>query len=302
MPQKRSKNGFPRDNFFLATSLFKRWGSISPPPVEKILLHFSPQVKEIRDGIFILKKMTGCPADIFTALNINNYCEALGIPTLIKSSKIVELFGADSPVSVYDVACFLNKHNYKGELRVIDISRFPLDATRSYIEQYNFALKPEQFNLINNSVLDMDASSKVDLIISDVLSLYLSPEELNTLSRKVADRLTAGGLYVSRDLVEPNGPPTFKKRVVSGHAEALGLKKFLEENFGIKMGISEIEEKQKRIYDNIKWYSRKSLKDYTVPFEKNGLRLKLSIPITCDSIFRTTHPRIFYVNVFEKQT
>ena len=279
---------------------------LQPPSPDEIVATFTPEIDENENGIYVLKEMSGLPRDIFIALNMGDSSISSGLYSEISSFNNVELFGAAGPFSIYDVACFLESHEYQGELRVVDISSFPLDATRPYLERGSFGLRPDQFSLVNSSVLDLDTSLNADLILADVLSLYLSPEDLHRLATNTVRRLSSGGLYITRDLVEPHGPPPPQKSSVSGQNKAsklqeFMLQEFIEDNYEVKMSLEEIQKRQDSIWAGIDTFPRNSVSEYTVPFLEAGLSLKQSIPITSEAIYRTENPRVFYVNVFEKK-
>lgn len=296
------KTGFPRrDTFFIASRLLKSWSSVEPPKPDEIVATFSPEIVKRENGIFVLKEISGWPRDIFTALNIGDQSASLDLRSKIRNSNNVELFGASGPHSIYDVACFLGSHGYQGKLRVVDIASFPLEATRPYLKRGTFGLRSNQFNLANSSVLDLDLAESADLILADVLSLYLSPKELSQLAVSTAERLSDSGLYITRDLVEPSGPPPPQKRSVSGQNEATELQKFISDNYGVKMSLEEIQKRQDGIWAGIDTYPRSRVDDYIDPFRGAGLVLKQSIPITSEAIYETESPRIFYINVFEKK-
>lgn len=292
---------FPRGDFFIATCLQRYWNSVKPPSWDKIIATFAPEIVRIENGVHVLKQISGMPRDIFIGLNVGDPSFLPILQSKVKSYNNVELFGAAGPVSIYDVACFLRSSEYQGELRVVDISSFPLDATRPYLEKGSFGLRPDQFNLVNSSVLDLGADSSADLILADVLSLYLSPDDLYRLAANTAQRLNSGGLYITRDLVEPNGSPPPQKWGVAGQNKVPVLQEFLRENYGIEMSAEEIQERLDHIWTGIRTYPRSRVDDYTDPFREAGLALRLSIPTTSEAIYKTKNPRIFYVNVFEKK-
>jgi len=142
---RREKTGFTREDFFIAYCLQKYWDSLQPPSPDEIVATFTPEIDENENGIYVLKEMSGLPRDIFIALNMGDSSISSGLYSEISSFNNVELFGAAGPFSIYDVACFLESHEYQGELRVVDISSFPLDATRPYLERGSFGLRPDQF-------------------------------------------------------------------------------------------------------------------------------------------------------------
>jgi len=299
--RRKGKTGFPREDFFIALCLQKYWDSVEPPEPTEIIAAFTPEVARTENEIHVLKGMSGLPRDIFIGLNLGDPSFLSSFHHKVNSFDDVELFGAAGPFSVYDVACFLNSQEYQGRLRVVDVSSFPLDATRPYIEKGNFGLRPDQFSLVNSSVLDLDPNSSADLILADVLSLYLSSDELHRLAANTTQRLRSGGLYITRDLVEPNGPPPPHKRNVSGQNKNPELQKFIEDNYGIKMSLEEIQKRQDGVWAGIDTFSRVSVDEYTAPFLEVGFDLKQSIPITSEAIYETENPRVFYVNVFEKK-
>lgn len=297
----KGKTGFPREDFFIALYLQKYWDSVEPPKPTEVIAAFTPEVVRNENGIHVLNGMSGLPRDIFIGLNLGDPSFLPGFYQEVRGFEDVELFGAAGPFSVYDVACFLSSHECQGALKVVDVSSFPLDATRPYIEKGNFGLRPDQFSLVNSSVLDLDLNLSADLILADVLSLYLSSDELHRLAANTAQRLNSGGLYITRDLVEPNGPPPPQKSSVSGQNKNSELQKFIEQNYGIKMSLEEIQERQDGVWAGIDTFPRVIVDEYTAPFLEAGLNLRQSIPITSDAIYRTENPRVFYVNVFEKK-
>jgi len=299
--RRKGKTGFPREDFFIALCLQKYWGSLEPPKSTDVIATFTPEVARTENGIHVLKGMSGLPRDIFIGLNLGDPAFLSSFHHKVRGFDNVELFGAAGPFSIYDVACFLNSHEYQGGVKVVDVSSFPLDATRPYIEKGNFGLQPNQFSLVNRSVLDLNPNSSVNLILADVLSLYLRPDDLRRLAANTAQRLNGGGLYITRDLVEPNGPPPPQKSSVSGQNINFELQRFIEDNYRIKMSLEEIQERQDGVWAGIDTFSRVSVDEYITPFREAGLALKQSIPITSETIYRTKNPRVFYVNVFEKK-
>lgn len=299
-PESSESGGFPHNRFFLAYNLYRCWHSVKPPDSTEVVNAFAPDVVNIENGIFVLKGMIGLPREIFMGLYLGDRSFLLELQSKIRNGwRMVELHGAAGPYSVYDMACFLNHHGFSGILRVVDISNFPLDATRPYINQGNFGLKPDQFELVNESVLNLDPNLPVDAAFADVLTLYLSEDELEKYAERVTSRLTAGGFFITRDLVEPNGPPPPEKRSVAGKIDITELQRFLEKNFRIYTSQKEIQQMLDTMWTKVRTYPRKDVREYINPFCNAGLKLCQSIPTTTDG-YPTDNPRIFYVNIFGK--
>ena len=281
-------------------SFLQSWGSLIPPSELEVKRQWSDPKPRLQDGIYIYPSLTGFPSDIF--MSIENEPTLLSqVTDRIKHASNVVLLGAISIRSVIDTATYLEEKGFKGKLTVYDIQETPLEIDRIYQE---FGLLPKDINIefVLQDVLKLEQYASVDLVISDVLGYYLTPEQYQTLGNAISRMLKQTGLWITRELVEPNGPPKPEERNASGKRESdptNPLNKYIERLFGVRLDAKIIDDFEKTKWVRIPTYTRKSIAEYTsgIPVE---LRMLGVIPMTTVKQLDSENTRIFNSVVYIK--
>ncbi len=281
-------------------SFLQSWGSLIPPSELEVKRQWYNPKPRLQDGLAIYPSLTGFPSDIF--MSIENEPTLLSqVTDKINHASNAVLLGVISIRSVIDTATYLKEKGFKGRLTVYDIQEAPLEIDRIYQE---FGLLPKEitFEFVQQDVLKIEKDTSADLIISDVLGYYLTPEQYQTLGNVISRMLKQHGLWITRELVEPNGPPEPEERDASGKRESDPINPFnqyIEKLFGFKLDTKIIDEFEKTKWVIVPTYTRKSLDEYTssIPIELKMLGL---IPITTVKQIESENPRIFNSVVYRK--
>lgn len=119
----------------------------------------------------------------------------------------------------------------------------------------------------------------------------------------VSHNLKHDGLWIARELVEPNGAPKPVDRNACGKKESDPsdpLNKFIKRVFDVSLTQAVIDEFEQTKWIKTPTYSRKSVADYQkdVP---NDLRPMGTIPVTSDKLFNSENPRIFNTFGYQKE-
>lgn len=287
------------------SSFYPEWDSLLPPPENKItdLWLNRRKIPEIsKDGITVYPQLQGSPADIFLSLSETNSEVQKTIDDRISIAKQVMLFGAISIPSVMETITWLKTKEFKGKLSIFDISSVPIEVGKVYKK---FGLLSSNFDVefIKSDVLSLpQETSKADLIISDVLGYYLTPEQYTRLTGVIENTLSNSGLWLTRELVEPQGAPNPEDRTVlklSPDERTNGFNRFIERLFSIKLPVEDIQQ-----FENTRWaiaqtYSRRTGEEYRVNLPA-GLKVVDTINVTSEALIKAQQQRIFETSIISK--
>jgi hypothetical protein len=284
------------------SEFYHRWGSLLPPNMEERVMETSHQPENVVqriDNCTVIPELIGSPVDLFNSLEFEKIGNQYN--NIVKEAKKVKLLGAISLPSVYDVIIWLKNKGFSGVLEVYDVSSIPLKIGQLY-QQLGLLPVGIQVNFINKSALEIQKDEQTDLIISDVLGYYLTHKEYSRLATAITDNLRSDGVWLTRELIEPNGEaPLDKKTVSRNHAEKLGsFNDFIEKQFGFKLDPEILEE-----WENTRWskspqYPRKSKEEYLADFPKT-LTLESDIQVSSTPLWNSENRRIFETMIFKKK-
>lgn len=287
-------------------SSFMKWGSLIPPPEREIINSWKGK-QAIPDlstnGVVVYPQLQGSPEDIFLALSGESKEIQRKIDDKISRAKQVMLFGAISVPSVVETATWLKTKGFKGKLSVFDISPIPVEIGRIYKK---FRLLPQGFNIefFQSDVLSLPSdTAKADLIISDVLGYYLTPEQYIKLMISVESTLTTDGIWLTRELIEPQGAPKPEDRTVSKLPPDKiidGLNEFIERIFKVRLPKRVIQDFINTRWVMVKTYPRCSEKDYFQALPET-LKIINSIRISSEALIKADQQRIFEICIIQKQ-
>lgn len=211
------------------------------------------------------------------------------------------MLGAISFPSLYDVAIWLREQGFKGTLEIYDISPVTLQIGKVY-QELGLLNDIPRIDFIHSDALNMQLSSAADIVVSDVLGYYLSPQRYNSLIDVVSRVLRKDGIWLTRELIEPNGAPPSDKRHARGvDSEGLSdFNKFTERLLGAKLTDEQLAEWINTQWLRIPTYSRATDKDY---FSKipEGLSLVADVKTSSPALYNNKQNRRFFETfVFKK--
>lgn len=283
------------------SAFYSSWGGLLPPNVtekkkKKPKTRLNAQkINELN----IISKLTGAPTDLFNSLQFDKVEDKYD--KIIKNAKRVKLLGAISLPSVYDVISWLKDKEFCGLLEVYDISSIPIKVGQLYKE---LGLLPTgiRVDFINESALELKKEEQTDLIISDVLGYYLTPEEYSKLASAVASNLRDGGIWLTRELIEPDAMVSVDLRSIGRNSSKYlaEFNDFIKKLFGFTLELKVLEEFQKTKWARVSQYTRKTKEEYLSPIP-NNLVLESSIAVTSKSLWNAENKRLFQTFVFKKQ-
>ncbi len=281
---------------------YHRWGSLLPPNITEREMEISHQVKDSVqriDDCVVVPELIGSPVDLFNSLELSNAGHKYD--ALVKKAQRVKLLGAISLPSIYDVIIWLKNKGFSGVLDVYDISSIPLKIGQSYQE---LGLLPAglQVNFINKPAQKIQKDGQSDLIISDVLGYYLTPEDYSVLASAVANNLNAGGVWLTRELIEPNGEASLDNKTVRrSYAERLNsFNDFIEKIFSFKLDLRILEEWENTRWSKAPQYSRKSKEEYLFRVPES-LFLDFDLRVSSKPLWDSVNRRIFETMAFFKK-
>ncbi|PIP63996.1 hypothetical protein COW96_04995 [Candidatus Roizmanbacteria bacterium CG22_combo_CG10-13_8_21_14_all_33_16] len=283
-------------------SSFSVWNSLMPPPEDKISNSWSGkmEIPELsRNRVIVFSQLHGSPAEIF--LSVSRVARDLQkeIDDEIIGAEQIMLFGAISIPNVVETLTWLKTKGFKGKLSVFDISPIPIGIGRIY-KQFGLISDAE---FIQSDVLSLPKNTpKADLIISDVLGYCLTPEQYVNLTRVVENTLSNGGLWLTRELIEPKGAPKPEDRSVSksdGDERINRINRLVKRLFNVELPIEDIQQ-----FENTRWnlaqtYPRHSGKDYQDALP-SGLENVSTIRISSQTLMQSDNPRIFETSIIKK--
>lgn len=282
-------------------SFLQSWGSLVPPEEQEIRKQWHEPRPSLQADLSVYPGLTGFPSDIFMSIENEPVILNQVVDSISRASDAV-LLGAISIRSVVDTATYLKEKGFKGKLTVYDIQEAPLEIDRIYHE---FGLLPKGLNIefIRQDVMKLEQRASADLVISDVLGYYLTPEQYRTLGSVITNILKQNGLWLTRELIEPNGPPIPEERNASGKRESdttNPLNDYIEKTLGIRLDEKDIDEFEKTKWTRIPTYPRNRIDEYisSVPGELKSLSV---IPFTTDQQLKSENRRIFNTIVYLKK-
>ncbi|MCS7092716.1 MAG: class I SAM-dependent methyltransferase [Patescibacteria group bacterium] len=187
-------------------------------------------------------------------------------------------------------------------MTVVDISAVPVEIGKRYRNLGLFTVNFE-ISFVQEDVLSLSTNDEnPDLIISDVLGYYLTHAQYTKLTEVIEDLLLEGGIWLTRELIEPHGSPDPRQLTVLeiGQENRIsGLNKFIHRVWGIELPIEDIQN-----FESIRWimyetHPRSSRDEYFANLPK-GLRVASSMATSTIGLINSEKPRIFEVAVIEK--
>lgn len=287
------------------SSMFSKWNSLIPPPEDKILNSWLAKIEipELSiNGITVFSQLQGSPAEIFLSLSRATGKLQKEIDEKIINAEQVMLFGAISITSVFEVLTWLITKEFKGKLSVFDISPIPINISRVYKK---LGLIPENFDVefIQSDVLSLPKDTpKADLIISDVLGYYLTPEQYRKLTGVIENTLSDNGMWLTRELIEPQGAPKPEDMSVGKSDNDEWIKRFdefVKQLFNVELPVEDIQQFEKTRWTLVQTYPRLSGEDYLNMLPPN-LRTLTTIRFSSEKLMKSDHPRIFETSIIEK--
>lgn len=287
-------------------SSFSGWNSLIPPPENEISNSWlgKTEIPELsRNGITVFSQLQGSPAEIFLSLSRVTRELQKEIDDKIINAECVMLFGAISIPSVVETLTWLKTKGFKGKLAVFDISPIPIGIGRIYKQ---LGLIPANFDVefIQSDVLSLPKDTpKADLIISDVLGYYLTPEQYVSLSDVIKNTLSNGGLWLTRELIEPQGAPKPEDMSVSksdGDEGVNAINRFVKRLLNVELPVEGIQQFEKTRWTLAPTYSRHSGKDYQNALP-SGLDILSTIRISSQTLMQSNNPRIFETSIIQKE-
>ncbi|MBU0569793.1 hypothetical protein KKB40_03355 [Patescibacteria group bacterium] len=284
-------------------SSFSGWNSLIPPPEDKISSAWLGKIEipELsRNGITVFSQLQGSPAEIFLSLSRVAKDLQKEIDDKIISAENVMLFGAISIPSVVETSTWLKTKGFEGKLSVFDISPIPIGIGRVYKQ---LGLIPANFDVefTQLDVLSLPKDTlKADLIISDVLGYYLTPDQYVSLTGVIKNTLSDGGLWLTRELIEPQGAPKPEDMSVS-KSDGNEINRFVKRLFNVELPVEDIQQ-----FENTRWtlaqtYPRHSGEDYRNALP-TGLKIVTTIGISSQTLMQSDNPRIFETSIIERQS
>lgn len=277
---------------------YHRWGGLHPvPPIPQK----KPSLIETKGGVKIYDELIGSPLDLFVSL------DGTGVETNIyritSRGKTAALLGAMSVPSMYDVIVWLRNNQFMGELFIYDICPVPLRIGQIY-NKLGLLGKTPIIQFINETALNIGELGEVDIVVSDVLGYYLCPDDYKNLIRAINQSLNNGGVWVTRELIEPYGMPPPNQRTVRGDigGKLADFGQFIQKTTGVKLPKKELRLWFERRWKKVVTYPRKSIEEY-IGEQEIPQRLSLAACIKTSStfLFNQNLPRIFATLVFRKK-
>ncbi len=284
-------------------SSFCGWGSLIPPSEKEIKsLWLDKKATSEYGDIKVFSQLRGSPSEIF--LSLLNMPDELQeqIDHEITNAAHVMLFGAISIPSVVEALTWLKTKQFRGRLLVYDISSIPILIGRLYQQ---FGLIPADFNVefIQSNVLSLPKNTpEANLIISDVLGYYLSPKQYTQLINVIKNTLSDNGTWLTRELVEPNGPPPPHARSVSKsdlNKRINTINEFVNRIFGVELPFETIQQFENQRWALVKTYSRQSGNEYLGNLPPD-LKILETITISTEELLTDNKPRIFQTSIIKK--
>lgn len=202
-------------------NLWFEWGQLMPPPSEAILsqLH-AIAFKEVKGSNFANKRVyevtpfSSSPLGIFQALRIGAaeaYHHAVVedfIGKIAEMEKVV-LMGAVSPSSIYALIKVLEFYNFNGEVTALDLSEAPIAVSREMHTIHPFTTKSSLNLMVADVTTDLNdvlGDNTADLVISDILGIYLTHVQYRWFSTNINSILRSGGFHATREMTETQEP------------------------------------------------------------------------------------------------
>lgn len=282
------------------------WQGLLPPPETKVVENWRSSLKPVKkDGVLIFPELRGSTSGMFLMIaNMENGGNER-VNAKVENANSAKLFGVISIPSFFETATWLKTKGFRGKLEAIDISPIPLEIINAYKKR---GLLPSQFQIEltqRDVVLPSESEASADLILSDVLGYYLPQHQYEILKKTVGHTLKNGGLWLTRELVEPMGQPLPNSRTVLPTQQTLNERFSKFGSFIKKYMGKEPEYKTIEDFENTRWlhlptFPRKSNEDYLQPLPTN-LAMVDSIGATSPALSPENQPpRIFHTSVIEK--
>ncbi|MCB9802152.1 MAG: hypothetical protein H6774_03630 [Pseudomonadales bacterium] len=203
------------------------------PPLKNVE---KPKVRGIKHNVVLFDHLKGSPDDIFSALKAVHQD-----PLRFLVGSRVDLLGATDPHSMYEVAQLLAQVSFEGQLIVTEREDTPVFVAEQILFDSFLGLPREQIKLHVGDVLSLDKDSASSAMIADVLTYYLSDQQLQNIANIVYGRLDSDGYFFCRDLVEVNGPPPVRSRTISTVPSIATVGSHLRVDFNLDISDSDIE-------------------------------------------------------------
>lgn len=278
---------------------YHRWGGILPPKIDDLQqqwLRKDPQ-ENTEDGVVVLPELIGSPCDLFYSLEHNGLSQDFW--NFVEKAEMVLLLGVICLPSLYDMMSWLNSKNFCGVLQVYDISEVPLNVARVY-KQFGLLPNAPKLKLVQKSVLNIADYNSAEIILSDVLGYYLPPEDYRKLIGQVCSTLTPGGIWLTRELIEPNGQlPPNQRTVRMNYSQRLdNFNDFIEALLGTRIKSDDLAEWEATRWLKVPTYARKNRSEYFGNVK--DLTEKAAIRSSSKPLWNTSSKRVFETVVFKK--
>jgi len=300
MTEGGNGDGFVHSPLQQLWDFYNRWGSVIPPKPDALRNQWERKDPSefVDNGVIVEPELTGFPIDIFHALEHGKTKGKFW--DFVKNSGTAKLLGAISTVSLYDMMCWLKSKGFNGKLEVYDVSKVPLNAIKFFRDNGLLPNSPT-VELKHKSVLEIVDDNSTDLALSDVLGYYLTPENYNTLTRRVNRVLKPRGVWLTRELIEPNGQlPAHLRTVRRGYSERLDkFNDFIESTVGLRMPDNELAEWEATRWLKVPTYARRNISEYFS--ELKGFIVDDDIRSSSVPLWNTENKRVFETLVLRKQ-
>lgn len=256
---------------------------------------------EVKEGVRIYDELTGSPRDLFDSLqSVDAEKDVLDV---VENAQKAVMLGAIGVPSVYDVGVWLRDNRFRGELDVYDISSVPLAIGKLY-QEHGFLNDLPKVNFIHDSALNVQRiknSGGADIIISDVLGYYLSLADYGQLIDTICLGLNNGGVWLTRELIEPDGvvPPN-QRTVRRIFTKTLSdFSSFIQQMMDVKLTEEQLTEWEATRWLRVPTFSRQLREDY-IPQPPAGLSMIADVKASTSFYYGKEPRRIFETMVFRK--
>jgi hypothetical protein len=262
-----------------------------------------PEYTTRRDnsGMLIFSKFSADPIETyFTTRYFEKPIKTL-LEDGIKNSNSIVLLGALGIYSIQHTIDWLSDNKFKGTLKIYEKSPIAYTIYKKY-QKLGFLKSDFSIEIIEKDVININ--EPFDIALSDILGAYLLNNEYKSFVNMIETNLKTSGLWLTRELVEPQGYPQGKDRNVGSSADF--VKKSWElinnsEIFEKEVPLEQVEYHLENVFSsnkNRKSCSRSTLDEY---FDKTTqLKHLANITTSSETELSRSAQRIFNVSLFQK--
>jgi hypothetical protein len=195
-----------------------QWGQVTPPnPADLIEKITAPQYQPIahksgRHDVFLEAGFSSCPSGIFSSLEIarakhNEEADSvLSFREKIAQMDSVLLLGAISPVSIFEAVRCLENFGFKGTMTIVDLSSISINIAQKLHASFPLSGQAKLEFKTHDATTDLNdflGSKTFDLVITDILGIYLSHQNYKWSTTNIYAVLKDDGYFLTREMTEP---------------------------------------------------------------------------------------------------